>query len=315
MVSEPVFLVGSERSGTTLLRLMLNFHPQITWLNEFEYAVDMIDATGSFPALEKYYAWLDTHRIFRMSGMTIDHSLSYPELVNSFLCQRRARFSKPLIGATVHRHFDRLLSIWPDARFIYIVRDPRDVSRSCVIKGWAGNVWMGLQRWMDAEACWAQLSPQIPADRKIEITYQDLVASNRETLERICTFIGVAYSPEMLDYVHSTDYSLPDPKLLKSWRRHLSERDVQLVEARVGEQLAARGFELSGLPKIQLSPFDLAYLKLQNRVAKILFRVKRYGLGLLLADFVTRRLNLSALHRPFRLKMNEIEISLLKKSW
>ncbi|MGL5077751.1 MAG: sulfotransferase, partial [Waterburya sp.] len=39
LIKQPIFLVGAERSGTTLLRLMLDNHPQLAWCYEFEYAV------------------------------------------------------------------------------------------------------------------------------------------------------------------------------------------------------------------------------------------------------------------------------------
>jgi|GEM_PF-5624238 len=52
MISEPIFLVGSERSGTTVLRLMLAHHPQIAWCQEFEYAVDRVSDDGNFPNLK-----------------------------------------------------------------------------------------------------------------------------------------------------------------------------------------------------------------------------------------------------------------------
>ncbi|MEL6899619.1 MAG: sulfotransferase [Cyanobacteria bacterium J06606_4] len=315
MVSQPVFLVGSERSGTTLLRLMLNFHPEITWLNEFEYAVAKMDEKGNYPNLQDYYSWLETHRIFQMSGMGVDKSLTYPQLVDSFLQQRKDTFNKALIGATVHYHFDRLLSLWPDARFIHIVRDPRDVSHSCMVKGWAGNVWIGLERWIQAEALWERFSKQLPVERKLEIVYKDLIANNTETLEKVCDFIGVAYSEKMLDYVHTTDYGLPDPKLVSSWRRKLSDREIQYVEARVGEQMVQRGFELSGLPKVDPSPLRLAYFQLQNKINIVRSGIKYYGLKLYLADFVARRLNISSLKRSFQLEKNQIELSRLKKSW
>ena len=60
--------------------------------------------------------------------MTIDCSLSYPGLPNRFFQQRKDTFDKPLIGATVHYHVNRLLTTWPDAKFIHIVRDPRGVN-------------------------------------------------------------------------------------------------------------------------------------------------------------------------------------------
>lgn len=53
-VDKPIFLVGAERSGTTVLRLMLDHHPQIAWCYEFEYAVDQMLDNGDFPKLEAY---------------------------------------------------------------------------------------------------------------------------------------------------------------------------------------------------------------------------------------------------------------------
>jgi len=314
-IPAPVFLVGSERSGTTLLRLMLNFHPQVTWLNEFEYAVSMMSAAGDYPDLQDYYSWLDTHRIFRMSKMTIDRSLSYPELVNNFLQQRMDTFNKPIIGATVHHHYDQLLKIWPDAKFIHVVRDPRAVSRSCVVQGWAGNVWVGLDRWIEAESIWDRLSPKLATENKLELYYQDIVGKNLAVLDQVCRFIGVEYSEKMLDYVHTTDYKLPDPKLIDNWQRKLTKQQIQLVEARVGDKMVERGFAHSEHAPLELSALDKLYLKVQSRAAGIVFRVKRYGVGLVLGDFVTRRIGSRKLNRGFKLKMNQIQISQLKKSW
>lgn len=314
-ISAPIFLVGSERSGTTLLRLMLNFHPQVTWLNEFEYASSMVSEAGEYPNLADYYEWLDTHRIFQMSKMTIDRSLTYPELVNDFLQQRMDTFNKPIIGATVHHHYDRLLKIWPNAKFIHLVRDPRAVSRSCIAMGWAGNVWTGLSRWIEAERIWDRLSPQLAAENKLELRYQDVVGNNRAVLTEICRFIEVEYSEQMLEYIHTTDYGLPDPNLIHSWKHKLTKREIQLVEARVSHKMVERGFPLSGYAPIEVSTLDKFYLKVQSWWAGIAFRTKRYGIGLVLGDFITRRLGSRKLNRSFKLKMNQIQLSQLKKSW
>ena len=71
---EPFFLVGSERSGTTLLRLMLAHHPEIECTPEFEFMVEALPAQG-WPALEPYYDWLATNRIFLPHGLSIDRTL------------------------------------------------------------------------------------------------------------------------------------------------------------------------------------------------------------------------------------------------
>ena len=49
MIEEPIFLVGAERSGTTLMRLMLDSHPDVAFGEEFEFAVTHIGADGTFP--------------------------------------------------------------------------------------------------------------------------------------------------------------------------------------------------------------------------------------------------------------------------
>lgn len=67
-ISQPIFSIGAERSGTTLLRLMLDSHSQLSWCYEFEYAVDLISDEGS-SSLKDRYKWLATHRIFQATNM------------------------------------------------------------------------------------------------------------------------------------------------------------------------------------------------------------------------------------------------------
>lgn len=291
-INNPIFLVGAERSGTTLLRLMLCHHPQIAWYYEFEYAVNQFSNSGEFPDLKKYYKYLETNRIFLASQLKIDQTLSYPELIKSFLEQYRRQEDKLIIGATVHHHFDRILSIWPKTRFIHLIRDGRAVACSCIDMGWAGNVWNGVEFWITAESLWNTLNHQLPAERKLEIFYEDLIINTVETLTRICEFIGVSYDPSMLDYAQKTTYGLPDATLVKQWQQKLTDQEIRLIESRIGSMLEKRGYSLSGLPAISLSSLSVAQLKIQNWWKCLEFRIKRFGLGLILADFISRQLNL-----------------------
>ena len=312
LVSKPVFLVGAERSGTTVLRLMLDRHPQLAWCNEFEYVVDFLSDDGSYPKLNDYYDWLETHRIFQATGFVIDRSLSYPQLVNSFLCQKREREGKVLVGATVHRHFDRLLNIWPDARFIHIVRDGRDVARSCIGMGWAGNVWTGVERWLETECLWDKLCQTIPTEKRIEVTYEDLISDPVNTLRHLCDFIGIPYESVMLSYPQITTYDLPDPSFIGQWRRKLSEREIQLVESRIAHKLVERGYELSGLAMLSVNSLMIQRLRLQNWWTRVQFRIKRNGLALFILDYLSRRLGLNLWQKRIQLKINAIEASYLK---
>jgi hypothetical protein len=312
LITQPIFLVGAERSGTTVLRLMLDHHPQIAWCSEFEYAVDRISDTGQWPNIDAYHQWLAKQRIFLAPGFKLDRSLTYPQLVNSFLVQKRDRDHKPIVGATVHRHFDNVLSIWPDARFIHIVRDGRDVARSCIGMGWAGNVWTGVQRWVEAERLWATFSDEVPADRKIEITYETLISEPVEVLTRLCDFIGVPYDEAMLSYSEKTTYNLPDPTFTQQWRRKLSDPEIQLVESQIATMLQERGYELSGLPIISISALTARRLKFQDWWYRWNFRRQRYGWPLFVADYLSRHLNVEPWQKHVRQNIMAIETRHLK---
>lgn len=304
LLEQPIFLVGSERSGTTLLRLMLDHHPKVCWCSEFEYSVSFMKPDGSFPELEEYYEWLETHRIFQATGFAIDRDLSYPELVDDFLRQRQESSRQTVIGATVHHHFDRLLKIWPDAKFIKILRDGRDVARSCIGMKWAGNLWRGADRWIEAERIWGDLAQSLPPERYIEFKYEDLITEPAVVLGRICEFMGVAYDPAMLTYPENTTYSTPDPKLVSQWRKKLSEKEIQLIEARIAPMLAARGYELSGLPGINVSSLQILVLHVHNYLMRTWGRLQDHGLLVVAMDFVSRRLGLKTLNRYATLKIN-----------
>ena len=121
--------------------------------------------------------------------------------MNDFLRQKRVSSGgKPHVGATVHRNFDRLRFLWPDAQYIHLIRDPRDVARSVLQKGWAGNIYQASEFWIQAENCWDSLVTQLSSDQAIQIHYEDLVRRNEVVLTEICRFVGVDYSQKMLDY-------------------------------------------------------------------------------------------------------------------
>lgn len=68
----------------------------------------------------------------------------------------------------------------------------------------------------------------------------------------------------MLTYPESTTYSAPDPQLVSQWKQKLSDREVRLVETRIGTMLGDRGYELSGLPSLKISPQQALALRLHN---------------------------------------------------
>jgi len=314
MIEDPIFLVGAERSGTTLLRLMLDYHPQLAFQYEFEFVVDRIDAQGNFPNLADYHDYLAYDRIFLSTGFTLSLSpeLNYPELVNSFLLQKQQRSQKPRVGATVHRRFDQLLRLWPTAYFIHLVRDGRDVAQSNIVMGWAGNLYNGVDAWIEAEQLWQQLSAQVAPERQITIYYEQLIANSDQVLQEVCRFIGLPFDRAMYDYAQHTTYQLPNPGIGQQWRKKISPYQIRLAESKIASLLEERGYELSGLAPLEITPWLHWKCQVQNRWAKLLFRIRRYSFGLCLADYLSRRLHWVGWQKRVRLRLNQIDEKYLK---
>lgn len=306
--STPFFVVGSVRSGTTLLRLMLGQHSQICRCEEMDFITgDLIDA-NIMRDPSQYVRKLRLHRGFRLSGYDIDESLTFPEMAESFLAQRRAMDEKPLFGATVHHHFDHLPQLWPDARFIYLRRDPRDVSRSCVQMGWAGSTWHASDFWINAEEAWTKLDELVPQHNRMVIKFEDLVSECPARLQEICGFLDVEYEPDMMEIEFSGTYSRPDPKNARSWKTDASADEIAQVETRLGpERIKAAGYALSGNPLLSVNAYQRSRIALQNVCTRVAFRAERYGMGLWLQGVISRRLPFRNLRERIQIRIDRID--------
>lgn len=312
LVDTPVFLVGSERSGTTLLRLMLDHHPAIAFNAESEFIVTQISDDGAYPEIGRYREWLKNDRVFKLHCFGIDERLDFVGLVNDFLNQKKSRDNKNMVGATVHYQFRKLGKIWPRAKYIYLYRDGRDVANSIVRMGWAGNVYVAADWWLEAEKEWDKLRHALGNNDWIEVRYEDLIASNTPQLERICAFLGVEYSEKMFDYVKNTTYRAPDASLIYQWKTGMRKEEVQQLEEKLGDRLSSRGYELSGHPRIPVPWLTRKYLYLQSKVNAFLFRLDRYGAALTFQETLSRRLGLNQVHRKAVSRINRIDNACLK---
>ncbi|MEM9400626.1 MAG: sulfotransferase [Verrucomicrobiota bacterium] len=265
-LAEPVFIVGAHRSGSTLLRVMLDHHPQIALSHEFEFTMHLVGENGEPPPLDTFYNHLSLNASFSRSGFHIDRSLTFAELINSFLEQRQN--DKAVVGMTCHENFDRLRFFWPNAKYIHILRDPRDVAHSVVNMGWAGNVWVAANRWVEAEHTWDVLCQKVHEDRRMEVRFENLIANPELELSRVCHFLGLGYDEKMLSYPANSDYALPSPTAASRWRTKMSKKDIQLVEARIGDLCNERHYPVSDLPQLCISSIQEIRLKVYSRLLK-----------------------------------------------
>ena len=302
----PFFLVGSVRSGTTLLRLLLGHHPEICRCDEFEFVAPWIAGRADWPDAATYRQHVEQRRDFRASGLQMDPALSFPEQARDFLRQRQKADGRPVIGATVHNHYDELPRLWPSAKYIFLVRDPRDVARSCVQMGWAGNAWAAARIWRTAFETWRRLRLTLPADRFVELSFERLMADVEGELDRVSRFLGASFDPAMLDLERDTTYKRPNPRGSKSWRTDAPERDVREVEAELGPLLLEAGYEPSGLPPLKIGPLRRAAMTLEHRFGRMRFGQRRYGMGLWLAAALARRLPLHGMRQRLRREFEKI---------
>ncbi len=314
-VYSPFFVVGSPRSGTTLFRLMLDSHVELTCCEEFQFLVDLVGDDGSTPNLPEYANYLKTRRVWVDSGLVLDPRQSYVSNVHNFFTQRLALTGKTQVGSVIHYNFTRLLHLFPDARFIYLLRDPRDVAQSIIKMGWAGNAWYALDRWLEAEAQWGEIKKRIPENRWIEVRYCNLINNHTSVLEQVCEFLGISFSTQMLKYHSATGYGVPDSSRVSVWRRESSVRDIQFVEARVGDRLVKRGFKPSGLRIITPSTTGLMGAAVEHKLWISVRLVKKYGARLVIERWLTNRLPAPAWRRSVQERFTIVNKAGLIRSW
>jgi len=105
VTERPVFIVGPLRSGTTLLRLMLENHPKTNFFGEFEGAVSQAKG-NAFPDINEYHQFIASDRMMQDSNFTVDEKLNYTELVKYFLQQKHIEKPSDVIGGCIHSRFD-----------------------------------------------------------------------------------------------------------------------------------------------------------------------------------------------------------------
>ena len=258
----PVFLVAAPRTGVAVLRHMLAQHRDIACAPEFDFLVDAISPEGRFMKREAFLRSLEFNMGFRRLGLTIPqgncHLWNSPEDLMEQVAA--AKPGAQVVGVTIQRHFDRLLWLWPDARFIHLVRDGRDVAYAHVLAGKAGNMWHGIADWVETEILWDRMSHKLPPDRQITVKYETLATEPDYELHRLCQFLGLGFDPEML-----LRAGPPPREDLGRWRK-TDTAELSAAEHRAARWLLQNSYFLSGTVRPP-SILRRTALNLQNKIA------------------------------------------------
>lgn len=297
----PIIVHGPLRSGTTVFRLMLDAHPRISNPGEFDYIFSYAQVRDGRLSYDREA--LKKHHAFEDSGLIMDESASDQAIFESFIRQLRAR-KEGVFTFNVHHRIESVRDLLPGARFIRLLRDPRDVSKSCIEMGWAANTYHAVNHWIEVETAWERLKQQMPADDYMEVRFEDLVVDSEGVLRQVCTFLGVAYDPVMLRYPETSTYSAPDPSIAYKWRKRMPERAARLASVKAQELITRRGYEIPEGAKAPGAMQRLA-LAVHNRVGVWKFGMRRHGALVYTMEKLARRLGMKKMHETLVDRINE----------
>jgi len=289
------FLISSERSGSTLFRLMLEHHPLIHCAHESDFMVAYFDQCQNAPPAS-FTKLLHADRGFCASRLDIPlNARTYQDVIDSFFQQFSNASGKSLVGTTIHHHFHHLPALAPEAKYIHLLRDGRPVAASIVRMGWVGNAYFGALRWRNDVTQICRLQKHVAPDRWLEVRYEALLADPPRILEQVCKFLGAPYQEQMLSYPQDSTYDPPDPTHVDRWRTRLPPREIYQAEMAAGDLLHQLGYHPL-FPSADPARLERLGLRLHNRWARARLHCQRYGTYLVAARKLWRLLGIRRPH-------------------
>jgi hypothetical protein len=268
-------VVGAPRSGTTLLRFMLDAHPLLAippetgFLAPVASQADALSIKDLHNTITTYHpdfpGWSDfglDAELYESRLQQID-PFSVAEGVRDFYSLYAEKHGKIRYGDKTPmycQHMPEIQSLLPEARFIHIIRDGRDVALSL------RKAWFAPGRDMTTLAAyWSELvrtTQKAGASMRkyLEVRYEAIVNNPERVLKSICEFIRLDFSPSMLRYWERTPQRLkehglrrsPDGSLVVTHERRLEQQRLTMQPPQEDRIFAWRT-EMSGADR---SEFD-----------------------------------------------------------
>ncbi len=298
----PIFIIGYERSGTTLLMAMLGCHPRIAipevgWLFpriypwRYTYGDLSIDSNFRIMAAEMLFGLNQPLWGMNLNPMTVVDeiiSLSQEQSFAGIYAAMHHRYTKefgnkPRWGQKTPNNLffvPQILENFPNAQFILITRDGRDACAISLDSAFgAGHVYMAAHTWSLAYTFVKPFREKYSSSTWFDVRYEDLVRKPEKELKKICDFLGEAYSPQMLEFYKTPigvargkqrDHALlghpVSDKYIGIYGYLLSIRDRQIYAAVAGDTHKECGYDLDVAP-IEISEADKAlWRELDGRI-------------------------------------------------
>jgi hypothetical protein len=253
---DKVFIIGNPRSGTSLFRLMLNSHSMINATPECGFLhwwyKKYADWDSSFllnSRLDEYISDLASSK--RIEDWKIDYSklkekivkenpqnyAKLGELVYTFYGEQKGKKAKVIADKNNYyiNHYNDLKEIWPDAKYILVVRDGRDVACSYLnIETLITNspykpklstdIKTISKEWLNNNQNILDFSKSLNENQFMMIRYEDFVKESELYLTKVCDFLGLQFEPEMLNYFIKNAKEQDEPLSSLDWKKKTLEK-------------------------------------------------------------------------------------------
>lgn len=272
-----IFMVGEQRSGSNLLRLILNESKEIAAphpphiLQRLMPIIDEKDLNSDsvFRELIDYVCQLVEVNPVRWEGVQFDRE--------EVFCRCREKSLIAIFGAIMDvyaeaqnastwvckslqniRWADQLDAYFENAKYIYLYRDPRDVTLS-FMKAVVGekHPYFIANQWNELQNLCMQHGEKLSDDQFYGVCYEELINKPEDVIRGLCEFLGIKYQDSMLIFHESNEASraanssklwenVAQPIMKKNSNKFLSEMcdlEIQIIESIAGNTMDKLGYE------------------------------------------------------------------------
>lgn len=247
------------------MRTMLNAHPLVAVPPESRFIVELY--RGDEVTVASFLQSLAMHKRFAAWGLPIEAvaeelrdeaTVPYADaILAAYRAYARPR-GKVRWGDKTPRyieHIPLLGRLYPEARFVHLVRDGRDVALSYAdVPFGPKSVTKAAQLWASRVSAGMGEGRSLSAGRYIELRYEELVDDPERQASALCDFLGLPFAPDMLEPGRAHQEvlkraALYNPRVTekisrsRSWIAEMPRSQVELFEAVAGGVLSQLGYE------------------------------------------------------------------------
>lgn len=312
----PIFVVGMNGSGTTMLADSLGRHPEIYSMPQeskvLPYYLQRYGRVGMLTTLAERR--LLAKRIGREKPFWQSNGKRNIELLDDelgtpgFTAVVDAIYRKLMSGSGKSRwsdkspintqHIAALARAFPDAQFLHIIRDGRDAAQS-FHRRWGYHPLHTITRWKHVVEAGCRQGAALPAGRYMELYYERLTANPRNVMSSVCDFLGIPFHAAVLEssmrYMDAGQAQASEGKIVQNsgkWRSYFDETTIQGMERISGGLLMEHGYMATISGNEEPGKLTKIWWSLSGRVAFTIHFFNEYGLGA--APAFTRKLIASA---------------------